>query len=76
MAQRRTLKDTSRDPLAKEAFIQGEKKERKAIDLPMLNTRVEPELIKRIKICCANKEMTMKGFIIQAIEDKLKKFGF
>ena len=48
----------------------------KATDLPMLNIRATPELIRRVKICCAYEGMTMKDLISGAIEKELKKMGY
>jgi len=76
MAKVRSLKDTSRDPLAKEAFVKGEGTAEKASDMPMLNVRAKPELIKRVKIACAHEELTIQEFVNQAVEAKLKELGY
>ncbi len=75
MVQERTLKDTAKDSSAKEAFIkQGTKKPilvMAATKTKMLNTRIPKELIKRIKVYCAEHETTMQDFITEAIQEKL-----
>ena len=45
-------------------------------DMPMLNTRTSPELIKRIRICCAHEEKTMTQFINATLDKELKKLGY
>ena len=42
----------------------------------MLNTRLQKDLIKRIKRCCVEEEMTIQDFISQAVQEKLKKMGY
>jgi len=48
----------------------------KASDLPVFGTRIDPKLVKRIRICVANEDMTMQDFITEAIEAKLKEMGY
>ena len=53
---RRSLVDTVQDPNAKEAFIkEGSKKPvtRPKVETRMLNTRVPEDLIRRVKVYCA-----------------------
>jgi len=76
MPKVRRLKDTSKDPLAKEAFVKGEGKAEKASELPMLNVRAKAEVIKRVKIACAHEDLTMQEFVNQAVEAKLKELGY
>ena len=72
---KRTLRDASQDPNAKELFIKaGNKKRSIAADAEtkMLNTRVPKDLIKRVKVYCAEHEITVQQFITETIEEKLK----
>ena len=74
MARERTLKDTSKDPLAKlQKDIQGKTEKRKLPDpgAKMLNTRIPKELIKRIRVYCAEHEITIQDFITEAAQEKL-----
>ena len=38
----------------------------------MLNTRIQKGLIKRVKVFCAEKEITIQDFVTDAIIDKLE----
>jgi NRPS condensation-like uncharacterized protein len=38
----------------------------------MLNTRIQKDLIKRVKVFCAEKEMTIQDFVTDAIIEKLQ----
>ena len=73
---KRTLKDTAKDPNAKEAFIQ-ETNTKKVIPseagTKMMNTRLSEELIHRIKIFCAINKLTIQEFITEAASEKLKQ---
>ena len=42
----------------------------------MLNTRVTPAMLKRIKIACAYTDKTMRELINEALEEKLKALGY
>jgi NRPS condensation-like uncharacterized protein len=73
----RSLKDASNDKLAK---LQNDVKKtapKKPVladtESKMLNTRIPKDLIKSIKIYCAENEMTMQEFIIEASQDRLNK---
>ena len=76
MAKPRSLKDTSRDPLAKEAFIQGADKKLKVVtadnNTKMVNTRLPKGLIKNMKLACVQEEITIQEFMTQAVGEKLK----
>ena len=41
-------------------------------DLRPLNTRLPTDLIRRIKIYCAEHDVTIQGFVMAAIEEKLE----
>jgi hypothetical protein len=41
-------------------------------DLRPLNTRLPTELVRRIKIYCAEHDVTIQGFVMAAIEEKLE----
>jgi hypothetical protein len=41
-------------------------------DLRPLNTRLPTDLIRRIKIYCAQHDVTIQGFVMAAIEEKLE----
>jgi predicted DNA binding CopG/RHH family protein len=73
---KRTLTDVSNDPLAKLQKDVEKTAPRKPAtaetETKMLNTRIPKDLIKRIKIFCAENEMTMQDFIIEASQEKLK----
>lgn len=43
--------------------------------MKMLNTTVPKNLIKRIKAYCVEQEITVKEFVAQALEEKLKRLG-
>ncbi len=40
-------------------------------DLRPLNTRLPTDLIRRVKIYCAEHDVTIQGFVMSAIEEKL-----
>ena len=80
MAKTRSLKDTSRDPLAKEAFIQGGDKKLKVVtadnNTKMVNTRLPKGLIKNMKMACVQEEITIQEFMTQAVGEKLKAMNY
>ena len=78
MAQKRSLKDTSKDPLAKEAFIQGVDKKVVTADnnTKMVNTRLPKGLIKNMKMACVQEEITIQEFMTQAVGEKLKAMNY
>lgn len=80
MVQKRSLKDTSRDPLAKEAFIQGGDKKLKVVtadnNTKMVNTRLPKGLIKNMKMACVQEEITIQEFMTQAVGEKLKAMDY
>ncbi len=80
MTQKRSLKDTSRDPLAKEAFIQGGGKKLKVVtadnNTKMVNTRLPKGLIKDMKMACVQEEITIQEFMTQAVGEKLKAMNY
>ena len=47
-----------------------------ANDTKPLNTRLDKDLIKRVKRCCVEEEMTIQDFISEAVQAKLKKMGY
>jgi len=71
----RGLADTAKDKNAKDAFITGGKSSPATTteDLKMLNTRIHKDLVKRMKVLCAEKEITIKEFITEAISNQLAK---
>ncbi len=76
MAARTSLVGTATVPnaKAKEAFIkEASKKKKPEVETKMLNTRVPKELIKKVKIYCAEHEITVQEFITQTIEEKLNR---
>jgi len=74
MAARASLVSTTKLPNAKEAFIkEASKKKKPEVETKMLNTRVPKDLIKRIKLYCVENEITMQDFIVESLQDKLKK---
>ena len=72
MAARKSLVDTAKIPNAKEAFIKEVPKKKPVVETKMLNTRVPKELVKKIKMYCAENEITMQDFITEALQNKLK----
>ncbi len=73
---RRSLVDTVQDPNAKEAFIkEGSKRAvtRLKVDTKMLNTRVPEDLIRRVKVYCAQNRITVQEFVTETLEEKLNK---
>ena len=72
---KRTLKDTAKDPKAKEAFIQETNTKKvipSEVGTKMMNTRLSEELIHRIKIFCATHKLTIQEFITEAASEKMK----
>jgi hypothetical protein len=73
---RRSLADTVQDPNAKEAFIkEGSKKPivRATGETKMLNTRVPKDLIRKIKVYCADNEITVQEFVTETLADRLRQ---
>jgi predicted DNA binding CopG/RHH family protein len=73
---KRSLVDTVQDPNAKEAFIkEGSKKPivRATVETKMLNTRIPKDLIKRIKVYCADNEITVQDFVTETLEKRLSQ---
>lgn len=73
---RRSLVDTAQDPNAKEAFIkEGTKKPaiRSIVETKMLNTRIPEDLIRRVKVYCAQNRITVQEFVTETLEEKLNK---
>ena len=73
MAARKSLVGAAKVPNAKEAFIKEVPKKKPEVETKMLNTRVPKDLIKKVKIYCAEHETTVQGFITQTIEEKLNR---
>ena len=76
MTAKRSLVDVSKDPSAKEAFIrEGSKSSvtRPKVETKMLNTRVPEDLIRRVKIYCAQNSITVQEFVTETIEERLNK---
>ena len=73
MAARKSLVGAAKVPNAKEAFIKEVPKKKPEVETKMLNTRVPKDLIKKVKIYCAEHETTVQEFITQIIEEKLNK---
>ena len=75
--QQRGLADTAKDKNAKDSFVSGGEgspaKQTTADDLKMLNTRVHKDLVKRMKVVCAEKEITIQEFMTEAISNQLSK---
>jgi NRPS condensation-like uncharacterized protein len=72
MAARASLVSTAKIPNAKEAFIKEVPKKKKPdVEMKMLNTRVPKDLIKKLKVYCAEHETTVQEFITQTLEEKL-----
>jgi predicted HicB family RNase H-like nuclease len=75
----RTLTDTAKDPLAK---LQEDAKRESKISAglneveKMLNTRVPASLLKRIKIYGLANDVSIKAFVIETLDDRLKASGF
>ena len=73
---RRSLADTAKDPNAKEAFIkEGSKKPvtRPKVETKMLNTRMSEDLIRRVKVYCAQNGITVQDFVTETLEERLEK---
>ena len=73
---KRSLVDTVEDPNAKEAFIkEGSKKPvtRPKAETKMLNTRVPEDLIRRVKVYCAQNGITVQEFITETLKERLKR---
>ena len=74
MAARKSLVGAAKVPNAKEAFIKEvPNKKKPEVETKMLNTRVPKDLIKKVKIYCAEHETTVQEFITQTIEEKLNR---
>ena len=73
MAARKSLVGAAKVPNAKEAFIKEVPKKKPEVETKMLNTRVPKDLIKRVKIYCAEHETTVQEFITQTLEEKLNR---
>ena len=73
MAARKSLVGAAKIPNAKDAFIKEVPKKKPEVETKMLNTRVPKDLIKRVKIYCAEHETTVQEFITQTIEEKLNR---
>ena len=73
MAARKSLVGAAKVPNAKEAFIKEVPKKKPEVETKMLNTRVPKDLIKKVKIYCAEHETTVQEFITQTIEEKLNR---
>ena len=72
MAARTSLVSTAKIPNAKEAFIkEASKKKKPEVETKMLNTRVPKDLIKKVKIYCAEHETTVQEFITPTREELL-----
>ena len=71
---RKSLVGAAKIPNAKEAFIKEVPKTKKPdVELKMLNTRVPKDLVKRLKVYCAENEITAQEFITRTLEEKLNK---
>ena len=70
---RKSLVGAAKIPNAKEAFIKEVPKKKPEVETKMLNTRVPKDLIKKVKIYCAEHEITVQEFITQTIEEKLNR---
>ena len=71
---KRSLIDTTQDPNAKEAFIKGGSKKpaiKAKTETKMLNTRIPKELVRRIKVYCADNEITVQNFVTETLEERL-----
>ena len=73
MAARKSLVGAAKVPNAKEAFIKEVPKKKPEVETKMLNTRVPKDLIKKVKIYCAEHETTVQEFITQTLEEKLNR---
>ena len=51
----------------------GRPKSDKSIEMKNLNARVPKDLAKKLKMYCVQHEITVQNFLIDAIQDKLKK---
>jgi hypothetical protein len=80
----RTLRDSSKDPLAnKKAFIQGRGSDGKGkpilkavhpkVSLRMVNTRISVDLAKKLKLLCVNNDTSVQAFIREAIVEKMER---
>jgi len=70
---RKSLVGAAKIPNAKEAFIKEVPKKKPEVETKMLNTRVPKDLIKKVKIYCAEHETTVQEFITQTLEEKLNR---
>ena len=71
---RKSLAGAAKIPNAKDAFIKEvPNKKKPEVGTKMLNTRVPKDLIKKVKIYCAEHEITVQEFITQTIEEKLNR---
>jgi len=73
---KRSLVDTTQDPNAKDAFIKGGSKKpviKPKTETKMLNTRVPKELVRRIKVYCADNETTVQDFVTETLEKRLSQ---
>jgi hypothetical protein len=68
---RKSLVGAAKIPNAKDAFIKEVPKKKPEVETKMLNTRVPKDLIKKVKIYCAEHETTVQEFITQTLEEKL-----
>ena len=70
---RKSLVGAAKIPNAKDAFIKEVPKKKPGVETKMLNTRVPKDLIKKVKIYCAEHEITVQEFITQTIEENLNR---
>jgi hypothetical protein len=76
MAKTARLDETPKARLTEMARPGKAEDKPKASDTPVFGTRLDPKLVKRIRICGAHEDMTMQEFIAEAIEAKLKEMNY
>jgi len=76
MAKTARLDETPKARLTEMARPEKAKEKPKASDTPVFGTRLDPKLVKRVRICAAHEDMTMRDFIAEAVETKLKEMGY
>lgn len=87
---KRSLADSAKDPLAKAneiaGFIQGEERakpetkpgkvEQEKVTHKMFNTRLDKDLIKRLKLYSVQVERTIQDIANDAVREKLEAEGY
>lgn len=71
MPRQTSLKETPQARLEK--LANRESSQKRATNYPVHGTRIDPDLVRKVKIASAIKGITMQEFIAEAIEEKLSQ---